>query len=97
MIVGLPGSPANQLPLASDSFTVDAELLPFVAVLGAVAGIWVFFKVLELLRRLFVPVLVGAAIVLLTQTGIEWPFGGEAAATVQTPDIPPLGDFLPPR
>lgn len=100
MIVELAGSPANQLLLASDSVTVGVEWLPYVAVLGAVAGIWLFFKVLELVRRLFVPLLV-AAVVMLVGQGVDWPVAellwpfGSAAATEQSTDIPPLEDWLP--
>jgi hypothetical protein len=101
MIVGLPGLPANQLLLVSEpttggSLTVDAEVLPYVAVLGAIAGVWVFFKVLELIRKLFIPLVLGAALILITQTGVGWPFrSGGVTAPAEAPSIPPMGDFLP--
>lgn len=101
MIVELAGSPANQLLLASDPPSVGVEWLPYAAILGAVAGIWLFFKVLELIRRLFVPLVVAAVVVLVGQ-GIDWPADfpwpfGAAGASEQAPEIPPLGDWLPPR
>ena len=101
MIVELQGLPANQLPLASD-LTIDVQWIPYVAIAGAVAGIWVFFKVLELVRRLFVPLVIGAVLVLLGQAGIHWPAGldqlwpfDSAGAVQQTDEIPPIGPILP--
>jgi hypothetical protein len=101
MIVGLHSLPANQLPLASD-VSVDAQWLPLVAVAGAVAGVWVFFKVLELIRRLLVPLVVAAVVVLLGQAGVHWPAGLDdlwpfrsAGAVQDSPEIPPIGPIIP--
>ena len=99
MTVGLLSLARNDLLAASDpttgSITVGPEEMLILVVLGGIAGIWLFLKILAAARKLLAALAVGAILVLLHQHGLPDLFGpiGEAGAT-QT-EIPPMGDFLP--
>jgi hypothetical protein len=103
MTLGALSLVGNDLLAVSDptagSITLGPEQLLLLVVLGGIAGIWLFLKLIALASKLLLPLAIGAVLTVLHQQGLPIPFGqaegagsGQPASTSVTPV---LGDFLP--